>query len=314
MEGVTLREEDLSGLNLAGWSMKRVRFERCNLRATQWKSCHLEDVSFAHCDFNSVSMGNVNVHRGKWDHCQMASLTVHGGKWQQVEWTDCQAEALSAVDVHWQQLTMNRSAGAAWNIQGADIQRWAVAGGDAPRWRVASSKLAELLLSDVNLSSLHLHKTTVNDLSAVRTTFEGALFEGCRLTKAVLALGCVLDFSSLEDCVWQQSTWSGISASALTAHYCAFPNFCAAGCKLESSQWRRCDLSSADFSNALLHGAVFEQSSLRDAALLGTDFGSGEVQGCNLVGARLQWATVQAGSRWRDNLDAGSQIHPRRSA
>lgn len=314
VEGVTLSEVDLSGLNLSGWSFKRTRFERCNLRDTRWKSCHLEDVSFAQCDLSGASLHSVSVHRSKWSHCQLARLQLHAGKWAQVEWADCQAEGAHIANVHWQQWVMNRCSLAAWQIQAGDIQRWTLMGCDATRWRLQATQLSELSASDVNWSSLHLQKTVVDDMSAVRTNFEGALFEGCRLTKAVLALGCVLDFASLEDCVWQQSTWSGISASALTANHSSFPKFCAAGCKLESSQWRRCDLSHADFSNALLRGAVFEHSSLRDAALLGTDFGMGEVQGCNLVGARLQWASVQTGSKWRNNLDAGSQIHPRRSA
>ena len=314
LDGVTLRDEDLSGLNLAGWQLNRVRLERCNLRNTRWKACQFEAVQFAECDLRQATLTEVNMRHTKWDRCELQEMVVHGGKWQQIEWTSCHCEGVCLADVHWQQLTMDRSSCVGWRIQGADIENWSLSQCDASRWNVSSTQWNSFGLLDVNMASLHLHKTVVVDLSALRTSFEGCLMAASRLKKSVLAHGCVLDFSTLQDCVWQDSTWVGTSAAAVTAEHSSFPGFCAAGCRLEGSQWLHCDLSRADLNGAGLNGAQFDHCSLRDASLLGADLSLSQVKGCNLVKAQLQWAVVQTGAGWSNNLDAGSRVLPRRMA
>lgn len=314
LDGVTLRGVDLSGLTLTGWTLKRVSLEMCDLRGTRWQGCHLEGVNFSHCDMRKVSMTDLSIRRAKWEQCELQELSVQGGQWQQVEWSRCQCESLRATNVHWLQMTLDRSVSTAWRLQGVDIENWVLSGCDASRWHVSGSQLNSLSLVDLNMSSLHLHQSKVVDMSAVRTNLEGSLMEGCQLNKSVIALGCVLDFASLEDCVWERCTWTQTNASALTAKHCRFVAFCAAGCNLESSRWQLCDLSNADFNDARLKGGMFEGCSLREASLLGAVLDGSQIEGCNLLRAELMWAVVPPNTRWRGNLDAGSRMEARRIA
>ena len=311
----TLSHQDLRGFEWAGWQLKEVRFESCQLDESLWQDCVLQQVDFKNCSFsqtqwhglqwdggsleggtfNHAQWKNVDIKNLRIEGSHFESFTVEGGEWVGVFMHEVRLRA-----VHWKNT----------HIRTLMLKALTVEEG----FQLEAVEAEGFSAMDCQLEAMHVHKCHFKNVSVMTSKLHHSVWSESQLVQMVMDKTCEINHSLWRDCELITACFIGVQALQVDMDHCRLDAFTAQGLRAPNSSWQFCVLHDAQLIHANFHAAQFLSTSLRGALLSGADLSESSVVDCNLIQVNAVNATRSMPDTWRANLNGAGIDRPVRYA
>jgi uncharacterized protein YjbI with pentapeptide repeats len=286
-----LSSQSLQGLNLAGKTVRRIKFDGANLSRADFSHGQFFDCSFDAVDFSGAHLARALFENCSFRGTQFVRTNASEAVFRTT--TVLSYKKRSPVEVSALQVSFDGA-----TIEGSDF-------------------------TNANLNKASLSKVKANDANFSGADLRGAVFEQCSIAGAQFAQAKLdgADFSQTEDAAKALPSWAAgmvkmtrkIEAPALLAQIRRHQQWVASngqegarlsllGHDLTGAEIARQDLSGADLRNcrldfADLSGARLVASDLRGASLIKTDLRNADLRAALISEAALSKAHTEGTRR-----------------
>ncbi len=313
LEKKTVRDQDLSGLVIQGWTMHEVRFERCNLKGTKFISNQMAQVDFVDCYFERSGFFEV-----KWQKGEISGSKIQLTQWRQVEASDLmiqqtQSDGWRCVSCALSNCIVDGGSHLAWVLEDCDVQSLTQLKSRIREGYWKKSKLSQVDVISCDCSGLLITDTMVDKFSVIDGIFDRLNASDSKFKFFVLSKKSSLSDAEFSQCVVESSCWIGIVAERLKVQHCSMKQLNIEGVQAQASRWYHSLLDDAHLKDACMADSHWTYVGLRGANLCATDLSDAVIKDCNLADANLAWASLESIDKMRShNVMTGAQVFPRR--
>lgn len=308
-----IRDQDLTGLVIKGWTMNDVRFERCNFSGTKFIDCHLSKVDLIDCQCERSGFCEV-----KWERGEITNTLFKTVQWRQMMVSSLVLDRVNATD--WRcvscslkDMVMDAGTYVAWILDDCDAESLSYLKSKMTEGFWKKSQLSNVSLISADCSGLLIADCMVDKLSAVDANFDRLNASVSRFKSLVLSRQSTLNDAEFCDCTVEDGCWIGISAQRLKVKRCSMKQINLEDVRAEGSHWHYTLLTDAHLKDALMMDSHWRYVSLCGANLCAADFSSATVKDCNLSAANLSWTTMAGVEKMSAyNVMGDAQLFPRR--
>ncbi|SMG61139.1 DUF2169 family type VI secretion system accessory protein [Paraburkholderia susongensis] len=285
-----IEDMDFSSLSLTGLNLKAVRFKRCSFQATLFDTAMFDDVVFIDCDMSNSAFRNTKLVKSSLERCCLDQFAISQSEIVQTQFTECRGERIDIRESDLANITLDQ-------IEfGQPVLRQS----KLVHSQFLKSKLRKINIEDCVLEGI---ATVDSDLSQAEITNSQVL--KCGFTSSILAESSWTSCNGRSIVISQESDTSRLKMRECHFKHISFSQCVATGLSVENStfiklstrffsaaasRWENCDLTSANFINAVMPRANFRRTSLKDALFLGADLRDTQFDDCNMLFAQTGWA------------------------
>jgi uncharacterized protein YjbI with pentapeptide repeats len=285
-----IEDADFSSLSLAGLNLKAVRFRRCRFQATLFDTAVFEDVVFIDCDMSNGVLKNTKLVRSGFERCHLNQFSISQSEIVQTQFTWCCGEQIGIRESHVTNTTFDQNDFAQPLLRQSKLTHSQFLKSKLRKIRIEDCVLEGVAMVDTDLSQSEIVGSQVLKCGFTSSILTESSWTNCHGRSIVISeesnasrlkmTTCHFKYISIADCV----------ATGLTLDNSTFIKLSTRFFSAEASRWENCDLTSANFINAVMPRACFRRTSLKDALFLGADLRDAQFDDCNMLFAQTGWA------------------------
>lgn len=310
----TIRDQDLSEIDIKDWQMEEVCFERCRFSGVRFIHNEFKKIDFLDCQFDRVNFVEV-----QWEHGEISDSKINEMQWCQVGVVGVNVNQVESVDWRFISCSLNdvlfdggSHLGVIQDDCHLDSMTYLNARFKDNYWK--KIKLVNAGVVACDFSGLLIAESLVEKFSVVDGCFDRLNCSKSQFNSFVLAKKSSLLGAEFSGCIVENGCWLGISADDLLVKNCSMKQINLEGVSAERSKWHNSLLNNAHLKDASMVASQWNFVALCGANLCAVDFSEANLKDCNLVGANLAWSSLPMLAKMQlSNVMSNVNFFPRRS-
>lgn len=301
---LSLPRPNLSGANLQGADLTRVRFSQANLSNVNLEGANLQDAYMTNTDLSCANLKGANLTKANLQLSNLSNANLQEANLQDAYLDRANFQETKGDRANFQSVRSFYEGG---NFSNASLNNANFAGVSLDRGNFSNANLSnanfqEAQLQQVNFRNANLEQANLQQANITYADLSYANLKGTNLQGATISTtflrGAIIDAQTKIDPTWRK-IWAVLNGVAddldlqnidLSRQDCQKLNL--GGANLESATLCNTNFRDTDLSNANLSHADLRQANLENANLKGANLTGVNLEGAKLIGTKIDEFTT----------------------
>ncbi|MDY7007590.1 MAG: pentapeptide repeat-containing protein [Cyanobacteriota bacterium] len=295
---------NLSGANLQGADLTKLRLSQENLSNANLEGANLQDAYMTNTDLSCANLQRANLTKAILFLSNLSNANLEEANLQGADLNRANLKKVKGDRANFQAAYSSYEGGnfsnaslKNANFAGAVLDRANFSDANLNNANFQEAQLRQVNFRNANLQQANLQQTDVTYADFSHANLKGANLEGATLSTTFLR-GAIIDAQTKIDPTWRK-IWAVINGVAddldlqnvdLSRQDCQELNL--AGANLQSATLYQTNFCNTDLSNANLSHADLREANLENASLKGANLTGVNLEGAKLIGTEIDEFTT----------------------